>query len=134
MFKKHLYNFAPTRTALFKLAFLGCLCFQEKSQNQKPTSQNLVQNLNYRNIFSLTFTLLLTPEEQQMQNTWNICVQWRQTQKNKCHKGHKWQHWTSSRVPVKLKTVSFPFHIPLSDTNPYQHRLSSEASWETIFS
>lgn len=37
MFKKHLYNFAPTRTALFKLAFLGCLCFQEKKK--KPKSE-----------------------------------------------------------------------------------------------
>lgn len=120
MFESHLYNFAPTRTALFKLAFLGCLCFQENSQNQIPTSQKSSTEPNYRNIFSLTFTLLFSAVKN---NEWKILETSAYNKGKPRRIGHKWQWWTSSRVSVKPRPVSFPFHIPLSDANPYQHRL-----------
>lgn len=42
----------------------------------------------------------------------------RQTQKEAINDNVK-----RSRVSVKPSPNSFPFHIPLADTNPYQHRL-----------
>lgn len=122
MFESHLHDFASTKPALFKLAFFGCLCLQEKKQNQKPTSQDPGSSTepNYRNIFSLTLTVLFSTVKN---NKWKILETYVYNKGRPRRIGHKWQCWTSSRVSVMPRPVSFPPHISLPDTNTYQHRL-----------